>query len=58
MNVLGHGEPTSGERATAPIDRQLGHLVVDESRSYYVSNVLWASLSSEVNTFMVSIPNP
>lgn len=30
------------------IEGQFGRLMIDESRSYYVSNVLWASLVSEV----------
>lgn len=38
---------TSSPNSNA-IDQQMGRLVIDETRSYYVSNVLWASLSSEV----------
>lgn len=30
------------------IDQQLGRLVIDETRSYYISNILWANLGSEV----------
>lgn len=30
------------------IDQQMGHLMINDTRSSYVSNVLWASLSKEV----------
>lgn len=30
------------------VDGRFGRLMVDESRSYYVSNALWASLATEV----------
>ncbi|VTT56406.1 unnamed protein product [Fusarium fujikuroi] len=31
----------------AAIDRQLGRLMIDDSKSYYVSNILWANLGNE-----------
>lgn len=33
---------------SSSIDRQLGRLVIDETKSYYISNILWANLGSEV----------
>lgn len=35
--------------AGSDLDRQFGRLVIDDKRSAYVSNVLWASLSDEVS---------
>ena len=37
------------EAGSDPLDRQFGRLVIDDKRSAYVSNVLWASLSDEVS---------
>lgn len=34
----------------ASIDQQLGRLIMDDSKSYYVSNILWANLGNEVST--------
>jgi hypothetical protein len=34
----------------ASIDQQLGRLMIDDSKSYYVSNILWANLGNEVST--------
>lgn len=31
------------------VDKQLGRLVIDDTRSYYVSNKLWANLTNEVS---------
>ncbi|RBA13526.1 hypothetical protein FPRO05_02319 [Fusarium proliferatum] len=31
----------------ASIDQQLGRLMIDDSKSYYVSNILWANLGNE-----------
>lgn len=55
MDELGHGEPTPEQETTATIDQQLGHLMINENRSYYISNALWTSLSHEVNTFKGSV---
>lgn len=33
----------------ASIDQQLGRLMIDDSKSYYVSNILWANLGNEVS---------
>jgi hypothetical protein len=32
----------------ASIDQQLGRLMIDDSKSYYVSNIMWANLGNEV----------
>ncbi|CZR46039.1 uncharacterized protein FPRO_11486 [Fusarium proliferatum ET1] len=32
----------------ASIDQQLGRLMIDDSKSYYVSNILWANLGNEI----------
>ncbi|CVK96752.1 related to bikaverin cluster-transcription factor [Fusarium mangiferae] len=34
----------------ASIDQQLGRLMIEDSKSYYVSNILWANLGNEVST--------
>ncbi|KAI1030165.1 hypothetical protein LB504_010453 [Fusarium proliferatum] len=34
----------------AAIDQQLGRLMIEDSKSYYVSNILWANLGNEVST--------
>jgi hypothetical protein len=39
---------TSSLDHSSSIDQQLGRLVIDETRSYYISNILWANLGSEV----------
>jgi hypothetical protein len=55
-NALTSGSGTDGEqilRGAAPdasIDQQLGRLMIDDSKSYYVSNILWANLGNEVST--------
>lgn len=38
----------------ASIDQQLGRLMIDDSKSYYVSNILWANLGNEVSTSAVA----
>lgn len=47
MDELGHDGSTSRQETTAP-DRQLGHLMINDNTSYYISNALWTSLSHEV----------
>lgn len=34
---------------SSTVDKQLGRLVIDDTRSYYVSNKLWANLTNEVS---------
>ncbi|KAJ5682241.1 hypothetical protein N7462_005406 [Penicillium macrosclerotiorum] len=36
------------DHTKAEIDKQLGRLVINDTQSYYVSNVLWASLGGEI----------
>ncbi|CAI7634544.1 unnamed protein product [Penicillium pancosmium] len=33
---------------SSTVDKQLGRLVIDDTRSYYVSNKLWANLTNEI----------
>ncbi|KAJ5587701.1 uncharacterized protein N7459_003466 [Penicillium hispanicum] len=42
-------QPTSetGDN-TAPVEQRFGRLVIDDTRSCYVSNILWASLGDEI----------
>lgn len=37
-----------GSSQDVPIEQQLGRLVIDDTRSYYVGNLFWASLGKEV----------
>ncbi|KAF5971122.1 bikaverin cluster-transcription factor [Fusarium coicis] len=54
-NALTSGSGTHGEEVldgAAPdssLDQQLGRLMIDDSKSYYVSNILWANLGNEVS---------
>lgn len=45
-------ENASSEASTSDnsssINQQLGRLVIDDTRSYYINNILWASLGNEV----------
>lgn len=72
--IEGHGAVTSGNAAaevlplprdlgqSAPLGRsadvEFGHLMIDESRSYYVSNDLWASLANEVRDSATALHTP
>ncbi|KUI72477.1 hypothetical protein VM1G_07434 [Cytospora mali] len=40
------------------LDGQFGRLVIDESKSYYVSNVLWANLANEVGEMRDMLIDP
>ncbi|KAF2650605.1 hypothetical protein K491DRAFT_697119 [Lophiostoma macrostomum CBS 122681] len=53
-------ERSSSNNATSPtsLEQNLGRLVIDETRSYYVSNVLWASLSSEIEELRNMLVEP
>ncbi|KAH8199071.1 hypothetical protein TruAng_006758 [Truncatella angustata] len=54
---LNHTSETSG---STTLDQHLGRLVIDETRSYYISNILWANLSSEIEELhnMLAEPEP
>ena len=43
-----HPSAPSHSSPDASIDQQLGRLMIDDSKSYYVSNILWANLGNEV----------
>lgn len=57
MDELGHDGSTSRQETTAP-DRQLGHLMINDNTSYYISNALWTSLSHEVFYLGEVLPIP
>lgn len=43
------GDPSSSNiDVDSPIENQLGRLMIDDTRSYYVSNILWTNLGNEV----------
>jgi hypothetical protein len=43
------GAPRSSNAGVdSPIENQLGRLMIDDTRSYYVSNILWTNLGNEV----------
>lgn len=44
-----NGGPGSGDESSQ-VEQQFGRLVIDETRSCYVSNILWSSLGNEVCT--------
>ncbi|KAM3504134.1 hypothetical protein MY10362_003755 [Beauveria mimosiformis] len=39
---------TQSEHESSPVEQQFGRLVIDDTRSCYVSNILWASLGDEI----------
>ncbi|KAI7774093.1 hypothetical protein LA080_009296 [Diaporthe eres] len=43
------GEPEVSGENNASLDVQFGRLVINDSKSYYVGNVLWANLANEVH---------
>ncbi|KAF4950559.1 hypothetical protein FGADI_8118 [Fusarium gaditjirri] len=40
------------------IDQQLGRLMIDDSKSYYVSNILWANLGNEIEELRDMLHDP
>lgn len=42
---------SNSEDASSQVEQQFGRLVIDDTRSCYVSNILWASLGDEVCNF-------
>ncbi|OIW33158.1 hypothetical protein CONLIGDRAFT_651873 [Coniochaeta ligniaria NRRL 30616] len=48
--------PTSSQGGS--IDRELGRLVIDDTRSYYVSNILWANLTNEIEELQNMLHEP
>ncbi|KAJ4206860.1 hypothetical protein NW767_003153 [Fusarium falciforme] len=43
------GDPSSSNAdVDSPIENQLGRLMIDDTRSYYVSNILWTNLGNEI----------
>ncbi|PNP78489.1 hypothetical protein FNYG_08119 [Fusarium nygamai] len=51
----------SGDGNVAPdasIDQQLGRLMIDDSKSYYVSNILWANLGNEIEELRDMLHDP
>ncbi|KAG5754208.1 hypothetical protein H9Q70_003156 [Fusarium xylarioides] len=63
-NALPSVNDTDGEEildGTAPdasIDQQLGRLMIDDSKSYYVSNILWANLGNEIEELRDMLHDP
>ncbi|EEU45290.1 uncharacterized protein NECHADRAFT_13054, partial [Fusarium vanettenii 77-13-4] len=42
-------DPSSSDAGVdTPIENQLGRLMIDDTRSYYVSNILWTNLGNEI----------
>ncbi|KAF5585011.1 bikaverin cluster-transcription factor [Fusarium subglutinans] len=57
----GGGDYPSGLDNAAPhasIDQQLGRLMIDDSKSYYVSNILWANLGNEIEELRDMLHDP
>ncbi|KPM46343.1 hypothetical protein AK830_g81 [Neonectria ditissima] len=40
------------------VDQQLGRLMIDDTRSYYVSNILWANLGNEIEELRDMLHEP
>ncbi|KAF4985888.1 hypothetical protein FDECE_16250 [Fusarium decemcellulare] len=53
-------EPPCADPSTpeTPIDQQLGRLMIDDTRSYYVSNILWANLGNEIEELRDMLHEP
>ncbi|KAK9366136.1 hypothetical protein V1509DRAFT_308082 [Lipomyces kononenkoae] len=49
---------TSSLDHSSSVDQQLGRLVIDETRSYYISNILWANLGSEIEELRNLLAEP
>lgn len=47
-----HSSPAAGGQAS--VEASLSRLVIDDKKSYYVSNPLWASMAQEVNLTILS----
>lgn len=54
-NAHSTSSPPSRSSSNLPLEPQSGRLVIDETRSCYISNVLWASLGDEVKDAHPSI---
>lgn len=55
------GQPpsrASNNTSTEPPVEELGRLVVDDTRSYYISNVLWARLRDEIEELRDALDDP
>lgn len=50
----------SGRSSPVPfsIETSMSRLIIDDKKSYYVSNPLWATMAQEVNPMMVSFSKP
>ncbi|KAF4434159.1 bikaverin cluster-transcription factor [Fusarium acutatum] len=63
-NALPSGSGIDGEEILdgaapdASIDQQLGRLMIDDSKSYYVSNILWANLGNEIEELRDMLHDP
>ncbi|KAF5604337.1 bikaverin cluster-transcription factor [Fusarium pseudocircinatum] len=51
-------EILDGAAHDASIDQQLGRLLIDDSKSYYVSNILWANLGNEIEELRDMLHDP
>ncbi|KAF4335780.1 bikaverin cluster-transcription factor [Fusarium beomiforme] len=50
-------EPNSSN-PDALIEKQIGRLMIDDSKSYYVSNILWANLGNEIEELRDMLHDP
>lgn len=61
---LRRGHPSASASASndsspdASIDQQLGRLMIDDSKSYYVSNIMWANLGNEIEELRDMLHDP
>ncbi|KAJ4250972.1 hypothetical protein NW762_011622 [Fusarium torreyae] len=53
-----HPSELNPPSADASIDQQFGRLMIDDSKSYYVSNILWANLGNEIEELRDMLHDP
>ncbi|KAL6922702.1 hypothetical protein FSST1_006728 [Fusarium sambucinum] len=56
----GHPSTSNGNGSIpdASIDQQLGRLMIDDSKSYYISNIMWANLGNEIEELRDLLHDP
>ncbi|CEJ92567.1 hypothetical protein VHEMI08212 [[Torrubiella] hemipterigena] len=50
-NVQVNGKPTAGSEPhndDTPVEEQIGRLIVQDTKSHYISNILWSNLGNEI----------
>lgn len=45
------------QKTDAPLEEQVGRLIVQDTRSHYISNILWSNLGNEVRLYCLAFTN-